>query len=94
MFYQGFKVLYRPVGDPTKVITMHGSNKRSYFLSGLKPNTLYQAEVKAFNDQGNGPASLPVTVTTLDSGTYTLGARGPLFSDLTMNPENLYPLST
>ena len=69
VFYRGFKVLYRPTGGTERVITVRDKNKRSCFLSGLRPGISYQAEVKAFNDQGDGPASLPVTVTTLDSGT-------------------------
>jgi len=71
VFYRGFKVLYHPVGG-TRVITVHGNNKRTCFLYELRPNTLYQAEVNAFSDHGDGLSSLPVTVKTLDSGTYIL----------------------
>lgn len=72
VFYLGFKVLYQPAGGTTRVIIVHGNNKRSCFLYELRPNTLYHAEVKAFSDHGDGLASLPVTVKTLDSGTYIL----------------------
>ena len=68
-FYQGYRVLYRPINiGSERFFTVEGHGKRSYFLSGLRPKTIYQVRVKGFSAQGDGPVSLPVTVTTLESG--------------------------
>jgi len=69
MLYYSFKVLYHPINhNAERVLTVEGHNKRSCFLSGLRPKTAYQLRVMAFSAEGDGQASLPVTVATLDGG--------------------------
>lgn len=40
----------------------------STILKQLRPNTAYTLVVKAFNTEGAGPLSPPVTVSTLEDG--------------------------
>lgn len=69
IFYSGFKVLYRPLNHGIeRLLIVEGNEKRSCFLSPLRPDTKYQVTVVPFSVQGNGQVSLPVTMTTLDSG--------------------------
>ena len=44
----------------------------STILKQLQPNTAYTIVVKAFNSEGSGPSSPPVTVTTLEDGMYLM----------------------
>lgn len=51
---------------------MSGWTTSKYTITGLNKFTRYSVSVKAFNSISHGPASAPVTATTLEGGIFDI----------------------
>ena len=67
---KGFKLFYKRkdvVGLPS-MLTINGSDIRTYYATGLDKNTEYELQLLAFSLTGDGPKSSVKIMRTMDNG--------------------------
>lgn len=67
---KGFKLFYKrkdAVGLPS-MLTINGSDIRTYYATGLDMNTEYEFQLLAFSRAGDGPRSTVKVTRTTDNG--------------------------
>ena len=66
----GYEVTYTPKGGHPTVVDVQ--NITTWVLTGLKPSTTYIISVRARTMAGFGDDSIPLTISTLESGMVDL----------------------
>ena len=69
---QGYEISYTPNGERPTVVDVQ--NTTTWKLTDLKPYTSYSISVRAKTGAGFGEKSIPVTISTLESGMFTIVA--------------------